>query len=660
MNNLFYPKLALMNIKKNRKIYYPYILTCIFDILVFYMLASLANNQGLKQIVGGDALATILGIGQYVTGFFSILFLFYTNSFLMKRRKKEFGLFNVLGMGKNHLAKVIFLESMFIFMISLFLGIFLGIVLDKLAFLSLLKFFTKDIPLGFQISISAIKATVLLFSITFLLILIYSLIQLFKTKPIELLKSESTGEKEPKSNWLFAILGIVCLIAAYYISITTKHPITAINLFFVAVMLVIVGTYFIFTSTSIVILKIMRKNHNYYYKTKHFISVSSMIYRMKQNAAGIANICILSTMVLVMISTTSSLWMGTNDLVDNRYPTDFAMTCDNQEDLLFIQNSIQTINTQLNATTKDEIYYQRLQLVINSDKNHFYIDTIENYMDDIDTIYSLVFVPLDDYNRANDSNYTLNNNEILLYSVHGEYQYETLLLDETTYNIKEKLKAFKGSEGANTNLTNTILIVVKDNQVFETINQRQKTIYGDKAKYPTYFYSFNLDGNDDFKIEYGATFKELLANSTNYIYIEQKAVILNEFISLYAGLFFIGIFLSLVFIIATILIMYYKQVSEGYEDKKRFEIMRNVGLSTKDIKKSISSQILFIFFLPLITAGIHISFAFPVINRLMNLLYFDNIPLFIKVSIACFLIFSVFYAIVYKFTAKIYYKVVNN
>lgn len=311
---MMYPRLAFDNIRKNARTYIPYILTCSFTIAMFYIMKSLSLNKGIENVQGGSTILTMFELGTYIIAIFVCIFLFYTNSFLMKNRKKEFGVFNILGMEKRHISKLVGFESLYAAVISFALGIFIGVILDKLMFILILKIMKSEIPLGFHISKGAILSTVILFGILFTLIFLNSLRMIHLSKPIELLKGGNTGEKEPKAKWLLALMGIICLGAGYYIAVTVKNPLKVLTLFFVAVILVIVGTYLIFTAGSIALLKILKANKKYYYKTNHFISVSGMIYRMKQNAVGLANICILSTMVLVTLSPTVAMIVGVEDI----------------------------------------------------------------------------------------------------------------------------------------------------------------------------------------------------------------------------------------------------------------------------------------------------------------------------------------------------------
>lgn len=659
MNNVFYPKLAANNIKKNSKTYIPYILTCIFTAAMYYIIHSLSNNEGISTLIGSDTISITLGLGNSITAIFAIIFLFYTNSFLIKRRKKEFGLFNILGMEKKHLLRVIGYETLYIALISLTLGIAIGILLDKLMYLSVLKLMGVEISLGFYISWSSILSTIILFSIIFFIIFINSLRQVHLSNPIELLRSSNFGEKEPKTKWAMAILGFVCLGLGYYIALTTKNPVAAISLFFVAVILVIVGTYLVFTAGSIAFLKVLRKNKNYYYNVKHFTSVAGMIYRMKQNAVGLANICILSTMVLVMISSTSSMMMGMEDIINERYPYDISIYSDgsdtNKNNLLVeeIENSISS------EKVEKEVAYSYLNFAGIKDKDKFITNRDSNSVV-VNNINNLIFITLEDYNKVASESKVLEDGEVLLYSNRDKYEYDTINVFDKSYKIVERVDDFLGNGIISANVASSQFIVVKDKGELDYLYRAQKDTFGENASEIEFMYGIDLKVDDNEKeVIYNNIIDTL--NNKGFDFIgETKAGSRSSFLSLYGGLFFIGIFLGALFIMATILIIYYKQISEGYDDKERFEIMQKVGMSNEEVQGAIRSQVLTVFFLPLITAGIHISFAFPFILKILSMLNLTNTKLFILCTVVSFIIFTLIYSIIYILTARVYYKIVRR
>lgn len=668
MRKGFYTKLAASNIKKNSRTYIPYIITCIITAAMFYIINSLSNNESIKKLYGGETILITLGYGTYVTAIFAFIFLFYTNSFLMKRRKKEFGVLNILGMEKRHISKVLLLENIYIAFITMLLGIIIGMVLDKAMFLILTKMLGAEHSPGFYISKEALIHTVILFGIIFFCIYLNSLRQIHLSKPIELLNGGNVGEKEPKTKWFMAILGVICLAVGYYISVTSKNPVESLSSFLIAVILVIAGTYLIFIAGSIAFLKSLRKNKRYYYKTKHFTAVSGMIYRMKQNAVGLANICILSTMVLVMISSTSSLVFGMNDLVKTRYPNDitiYSENINNKENVEALEK-VQKVIKDSKSDVNNEIEYSYIVLAVLKNKNKFYVP--ENFnkmsMSDLNKCNNILMTSLDDYNSINSENETLNDDEILIYSRRKEYEYSTIQLFDTKYSVKKKIKKpIDNGPFFSNNLTESIQIVVKNKSILDEMNNYLNENFKEELEEESalkYLYGFDINGSEDSKKSLYNDIKKLLKES-NFIGDSECGQIQREGIKgLYGGMFFLGIFLGSIFTMATILIIYYKQISEGYEDKERFRIMQNVGMSHAEVKRSIHSQIMTVFFMPLIMAGIHVAFAFPIVKQILMMLNLTNTRLYIICTIICFVAFTIIYAVIYSLTAKIYYHIVST
>lgn len=658
MSKIFYAKLALINIKKNGKTYFPYMVAAISTIMMFYTMHFISINDGLNNMSGGDSLKIILGLGNYVIGLFSIIFLFYTNSFLIKRRKNEIGLYNILGMEKRHIARVMIWETFFVGISTIVIGLLSGILISKLMFLVLLKILTFEVPLGFFISKESIAITVILFGAIFILTLLNNLGQIHLSKPVELLRGGQVGEKEPKTKWIMTIIGVISLSAGYYIALTTESPLAAIYLFFVAVILVIIGTYSLFTAASIALLKILRKNKKFYYKTNNFINVSGMIYRMKQNAVGLSNICILSTCVLVMLSTTVSLYIGMEDVLRNRYPRDIAVRVDNVSDEMEekLDNIIIKEAEKHNISIKDIIKYRSIEVPMFQKNNSFSLANrdIGNYSD----ISLLNIMPLESYNSQENKSINLEDNEVLLYAFRGEIKEDTVNILGNEFKVKEQLKDFNSEGILSAIAAKSYYIVVKDVETIEKL-LFNVDIYGEKFENLSYFYAFNTEGDAENQINLINVLSNMISEASLSGYAEGLEESRGAFFSLYGGLFFLGLFLGFLFIMATVLIMYYKQVSEGYDDKQRFEIMQKVGLSKEEVKKSIKSQVLMVFFLPLLMAIIHIAFAFKVITKLLAVLNLTNVTLFALCTVGTILVFAVFYGIVYSLTARVYYKLVS-
>lgn len=645
-----YARLAADNIKRNSQTYIPYILTCIITTAMTYIIRSLATNAGLDDMQGGYALKDILSFGSHITRIFAFIFLFYTNSFLMKRRKKEFGLLNILGMEKRHIAKMLMFESLYTAAISITAGFAVGILLDKLLFLTLTKMLGGNVQLGFHISEESIVMIAVFMIATFLVIYINALRQIHIAKPIELLHGSSMGEKEPRAKWLTAILGIALLGSGYYISIVTTNPIQALSLFFVAVLCVILGTYLFFTAGSIALLKILKKNKRYYYKTNHFTTVSGMIYRMKQNAVGLANICILSTMVLVMISTTSCLLAGIEDIVNEHYSHDFSLSSRDEA----LHETVEKYLSDNDIAAKNSKYYTSLSFMALREGNAFYIPEDIRGLS-YSELSEIGVIELSEYNRLTGADASLDENSVLLWSDCMKSDLSDLVIMDVEYSVAKRLEDFPiPSMG----VVDSACIVVRDRAEMMKLFDMQKEKYGENASDILSYYKFdNASGND--REIYDSLSGYLNDSGMKYSFI-LKSSEREEALSLYGGLFFLGAFLGILFLMQTILIIYYKQISEGFDDKQRFEIMQKVGMSRAEVKKSIRSQIITVFFLPLTMAGIHTAFAFPLIRRLLLMFSMTNTKLFIICLLISFGAFALIYALIYSFTARTYYKIVSK
>lgn len=650
MSNFFYSKLAISNIKKNGKTYFPYIITCICSIMMFYIMNSISKNEGLSKIPGCDQLGMILSLGVSVIGIFSAIFLFYTNSFLIKRRKKELGLYNVLGLEKKHIAKVLILETIFISFISFILGLIGAIIFDKLMFIFLLKLIDFKVPLGFYISKVALVRTLIVFIGIFSMMLLANLFQIKRTNPIELLKGGQHGEKEPKTKWVMTLIGIVALGAGYGIALNVEKPLSALNLFFTAVILVMVGTYAIFTAGSIVILKLLRKNKKFYYKTKNFVSVSGMMYRMKQNAVGLANICILSTAVLVMVSTTVCLYVGVEDALKNRYPKEVLIETSqiNKEQCEKLNNIVEEEIKDSNIVTKNMVNYLQYNIPCAKKGNNFSIAKEDVSLTEICFINAIL---LSDYNRLEDENITLSDDEVLIFSKDDKYGSDVITINEKRFRVKKEIDSLNNVISNFTDIVKSYVVILND------VNKLGE--FDEDENIKKYMIGFDIEGNDEKMIEISSNLNEKFYKNNMSVSIENLEANRKNFSSIYGGLFFLGIFLGTLFLMATVLIIYYKQVSEGYDDKERFEIMQKVGMSKMEVKKTIRSQILMVFFLPLVFAIVHIAFAFPIITKLLEVLMLTNVKLFIIATIGTILIFAVIYAIVFTLTARTYYKIVE-
>lgn len=665
MKALFYPRLAWTGIKNNRRLYLPYILTCIGMVAMFYIMLSLSTGVFLDKMRGGTTLGSVLGLGAGVIGFFAVLFLFYTNSFLIRRRKKEFGLYNILGMGKRNIAKVLFSETLILAVVSLVFGLILGAALSKLAELGLAYFVESDAGYDFTVYPTAMGYTVLLFVCIFLLLLFKSVGQVGLSNPVELLHSESVGEKPPKANWVFGVLGIVILAAAYYISVTIEQPVAALGWFFIAVLMVIAATYLLFIAGSVLLCRILQKNKRYYYKPNHFVSVSSMAYRMKRNGAGLASVCILITMVLVMIASTSCLYFGKNDVLRSQYPHDFNFTMDFGTLDEVTQENIDKTKAAIDAFM-DKNGGISFGICGKSDRVTGELRDGVFYMgDDVyDPEYSsfLYIIDLADYNRNTGSSYRLNDGEALVFASSRTYDHDTIRIEGgREYKVVKSDGTIDFIRDTDILGFSAVYIVVPDfySSAEDLLQATEKQ--GVSQPWLQWRYQFDSPADHLTQLEIEEGIWDVIAQAHSGGYgLSSLAGARDDFYGSFGGLFFLGIMLSIVFIIAAVLIIYYKQVSEGYEDQSRFEIMQKVGMTKKDIRKSINSQMLTVFFLPLLFAIVHLGFAFPMINKLLLLFGLDNLGLLLLTAAISALVFALFYIIVYRVTSNAYYSIVSG
>ena len=667
MKHFFYPRLALTNIKKNAKIYIPYLLTSMFTVMMFYIMQSLASNTGfINDPNSSGVLLLILELGVIIIVIFAIIFLFYINSFLMKRRKKEIALYNILGMEKKHVMIMMLCETLMTTFVSIVGGLVLGVLFSKLVYLCLVNLIHISTSMAFEISTLSIVWTLILFIPIYLIAYLFNVIQIKLSNPIELLRGSQSGEKEPKAKWIMTLIGLMSLIGGYYIAQTVADPMTAIMFFFLAVILVIVGTYCLFTAGSITILKLLKKNKNFYYKTSHFTAISQMIYRMKQNAVGLASICILYTCILVMLSSTISLYTSIGDTATK------ALDHDIELDSYFSKSD------QTNDEDRQDIYNEFLQVkneLISHDIELEQVITKESYSIVASQIkgglkigrsnsvnYSgLNAMTVEQYNQSFQTKLSLEDDEV--YVAKGELDVsKTITLEDKSFKVKGIVKDMDFLSVTTPGVASWVGVVFSDEKVLQDSLKNANQILPNAS----ITMMINLKNQDDEKEAtelinkiYDGTIVTKRVPSANTT-IETRYFINVMFTEMYGSLFFLGIFLGVLFLMAAILIMYYKQLNEGYEDKKRFEIMQNVGMSKKEVKQSIRSQVLIFFFLPLAVSVLHMGFAFNLIVRLFGFLVMSGESLFIICTLTSVGILTIIYSIVYSLTAKTYYKIVKN
>jgi putative ABC transport system permease protein len=698
MNKGFYPRLAAQNLKKNSRYYVPYLLTVAGTVAAFYILCALASSRDLPEHQRYVYLSAFMAVGLFVVGLFALIFLFYTNSFLMKRRSKELGLYNILGMGKGNLAAMLAWETLYTALLGITGGVALGIVLQKLMTMLLFRLMGYSGAYGFSVSPFAIGVSYALFSAILLLALLRNLARIRVQNPVALLRGGETGEREPRTRWVLTILGVLTLGAGYWIAVTTKTALDALSLYFVAVILVVLGTYCLFTAVSIFVLKALRKNKKYYYRTAHFIGVSGMLYRMKRNAVGLANICILSTMVLVMVSGTLALYLGTGDAMQERYPADICAEVRYapggsdpfRPDAMLAHLKSGAEKAGRTVTRADSYLY--LSFGAAEADGGFTVSGAE-------TDRYLYATDAAGYRTITGKTLAVRPGEV--WAAGGPAAGDSLLLNflssETgkavqarEYTVAGQLEPFSLGDALALDKP-VVILVLPDAAALEDLYAAQKSALGDACSDLYFEGLLDLDGTDQQKIDCGLQLSDpgyldvvssgsartggLYSSDTvksggasgqgenvgywDLYMVSTRAESEQEMYSLNGGFLFLGIFLGILFMMGTVLIMYYKQVAEGYEDRARFQIMQQVGLPKPEIRRSINRQLLVVFFAPLLVAAVHVAFDYRLIVLLLTLFGLRNVSLTLLCTAGTLLAFAALYALVYAMTARAYYKIVK-
>lgn len=672
----FYPKLAFSGISKNKRLYLPYILTCTGTVAMYYIICYLSVSPVITGARGGNLISSVMGFGSWVMALFAYLFLIYTNSFLVRRRKKEFGLYNMLGMGKGNIAVILLFETLFTAVISLGLGILLGTVFSKLGEMWILKMTGSPISYGLTFSPFTALMTLAVFAPAFVLLFINSVLRVRFSSAVALIKSENAGEKPPRANYFLGIAGILLLGVAYYLAVVAADPTTALLWFFIAVMLVISGTYLLLISASVMICRILQKCKNYYYKTGHFVTVSSMAYRMKRNGAGLASICILATMVLVMVSTTTCLYFAGEKSLNLSNPEDISISVVlRDEESLYngqigkLEAEIASVAEKYNVNEKNIRSWRQISFEALSCGNEFNVISGDAATTQGNTnIYLIRAVPLQDYNRLMNTSETLEDDEIILHMFKADYNEREFITKNKEYKVKHKTDAFISDNNSVTYMMPVMTVVCRDISAFV----RTFGIGDTDAGLDSYFsvrwkcaFDTDADGNTqvNFKNELlqkhlrGERSRELGVGSSS---VAVRAEVKEEWNSATGSLLFLAILLGTMFTVAMVLIIDYKQISEGYEDYQRFDIMQKVGMTKREIRKSINSQLLTVFFIPLLLAVCHLCFAFPMIQKILLLFGLNDVTLFSVTTAMTVCVFVVLYGTVYKKTSNTYYNIVSG
>lgn len=669
MNSLLYAKLAKTNLSKNRQNILPYLLSCIGTVIMFYIMSTLAVSDGFKKMIGEAAIQEVMQFGVYIIGLFAVIFLIYSNSFLTKRRKKEFGLFQILGMEKKHLAKVLFFESLYLWILSVGAGILLGILCYKLLFLVLLKLTRLQGTIHFAFNWKALGNTVVLFAVIFLINYLKSLQQIHAAQPIELLHGEQEGEREPKTKLLTALIGLICLGLGYYLALTCQNPMEALGKFFGAVLLVMAGTYCLFSAGSIALLKLLKSNKRYYYQTRHFTSISGMLYRMKQNAVGLANICILSTGVLLVISTTSCLWFGMQEVIQTRFPHQIAVRVN--DDLLsangggsaLTKEDIESLRKQINGYLEEQQITRRyereetfwLAMAENKDNRVGLTQELKGFADGLSTTE---FMEASEYERMTGKSVDLQPGQVLVISEKEKpYAYDTIQFGDTiTCEVMHSRDTQEETVESTNAVYDTRIIVFADS---EEARAAYEAVTGTSPAGYSWEYEIDLIGDEKLEMQIGQGIEAIVKQAQCGGEVEVREANKDSLYQLYGSILFLGIFIGSLFLMGAVMIIYYKQISEGFDDRKRFQIMQKVGMSRQEVRQTIRSQVITVFFLPLAVAILHTMVAFPVTRQLMTMMNFPDSGIFLVATIVTIVAFAVVYLIVYAITARAYYKIVE-
>lgn len=638
----FFPRLALVNLVRNRRYYGPYLMACGATAAMYYILRFLAWNEVIQTVRGSVYLRSMMGIGCFVVSLFSAVLLLYANSFVMKRRQREFGVYSVLGLEKRHIARLTLWETFICAAATLIGGLLTGILLSKLILLTLLKTIRLPVEFGFSISSRAMGDTAWLFLVLFAATIAKNLFHLRASSPLQLLRSESAGEREPKTKKLVAFLGVLTLAGGYALSLFVQDPVKALTLFFPAVILVIIGTYCLFTAGSIALLKHLRSKPDYYYQTRHFTAVSGMLYRMKQNAVGLANICILACMVLVSVSGTVCLYLGAEDSLSAKYPNDLLVSqtvdagIDTSETLTQVEQAVASSGRQIQwmqyetAAVFQAVYSGNVLLT-------------DHYAAGVPV--AVTVLTAEEYTRLTGTPVSLAGGEVLAYAQDLPLQ-NVLFFDDTTLSISGRLEQFPAEDAAILS-AGAALGLVANAPLAETLTEQAHQLFR---------IHLDLDGTESEKL---ACSKAVLGVSDGAYGVASRQEMALDFYAMYGGFLFLGIFLGLLFLMTTVLIIYYKQISEGYEDQRRYQIMQQVGMTRREVRASVRSQILLVFFLPLGAAGLHITVAFPMLYHILELFGLFNVPLFAACTAGTLLVFCAIYALVFGLTAQTYNRIVS-
>lgn len=634
-------KLGWQSLRNNKQLYLPFTLATSLLIGVFYIFQAIINNDSLAKIPTASAINSIMQVALVFTSLIIVVFMFYINNIVAKQRNKELGLYSMLGMTKANLFFLVLGVDVCLFGFSLVLGLLIGLSFIKFVLLAFVKLLDLKLVHLTVFSGQALLLTVSFFLAIFMALLLVDLAKLSQVRPVELWNATKKGERLPKNSWFTKVLGlagVATLIGGYYLSVITKPNASVITTFFLAIILVVIGTYALFTSASIFFLNLLKQNKNYYYKRNHFITVSGMLYRMKQNGVGLASICLLCTASIVALVATSSLMAGKDNQIKQSAPLDVSITSKKITGTIYKQT--QELATKSKVTLTDK-KHQRISpsVMANIEAGQLKISQNAATAD-----YQVLTLPLSDYNRLERTNYRLKNNELLVYATDKKVKLKQLQIRGRNYQVR-MVPNFKYRLGDVTTLTGLYLIAPDAKTAKSLLNLPLNETY-----------SFNVKGSSDAKEAYSRLVSRRL-RATNLVTTRAEvAEILNQF---YGGMLFVGLMLSVTMLLTTGMIIYYKQVSEGYADRARFKTMQQVGLSLAETKQAINSQVLMVFMFPIVVAAIHLCFALPALASVLKLFSMYDLKLLLIVAVTMLAILIIIYLLIYSLTTKVYRRIVN-
>lgn len=663
------PRLAMNGIIKNGTVYYPYLMAGTFSVFTFFVFSSILHNDIIYTLPKSGYAWIFLKIGRVLLGIILLPFLFYTNSFLIKKRKKEIGLYNILGLEKKHIGMMLFTESVFTYVMATAAGIISGAVLSKLLFLLLLRMSGLPVNVKFTFYPSAFAETAAFFFWVYTFNFIGNLIQVGKARTTELLSGGKRGEKEPKLLWIWALAGVIILGMGYRLAIGSETDSMIFINFFLAVFFVVVGTYFLFTSGSVAFLKILKKKKKFYYRSANFITVSGMLYRMKKNAASLVNICIFSTMVMITLVCTSSLYLGLDGMLDFNFPFDmdvFLRKVQMQEE--DVEGKVKELEEKYNVRVENSVSYERISLLCGIEGEVF--DIADGAASVGSALlrgnYEVNLLLLEDYNRMEDRNLELGDKEAVIFSSGRDYGYDRVVFMGNELLVteeSEKLRIAPKVEG--NRLQGEFFIIVRDEAVRDALVKDWAEANGVEdvkglleGRYQ--MIRLNVTGEEADREAFAGELEDWCRNGLGCVRVNNNLETRSDWRSMYGGLLFIGVLFSVVFLMCLLLIMYYKQIAEGYEDEGAFAVMRKVGMSDGEIKGTIHRQILLVFFVPVIGAIMHTCAGLVMVDKLYAVLQFFDTGMIVKCAVGVVAVFGLFYGGSYLATAKTYYGIVSR